>query len=383
MPTKKLSALAVPTLPPGEWRDAALPGLILRVGARRRTWTFRARVGGVGRRDILGHFPKMSLSAARDAGRELLNRFEHGAPAPTPISHPRSASALTLDALLDRYEKLRLREGHRTKTLTGAMRTLRAGLKPWLGLPVSEFTKADLRAARDAIVERGALMQANRLLAYLGPVLRWAAQEDLIAHNFVGDLRKAPERKRDRVLTRAELVAIWRACDGGPGRVSQAFGRMVRFLLVTAQRRDEAASLCHGDIVKGIWRQTANKADRAHSLALPPLALHLVGQREPQALVFAGGNGKIGGFSKLKRGLDKASGVTDWRLHDLRRSAATYMQELGIQPDVIRAILNHAIAGVSGVYLRAELEQAKATALIAWSAEIERLVAAPNTRAAA
>jgi hypothetical protein len=180
MPTKKLSALAVPTLPPGEWRDAALPGLILRVGARRRTWTFRARVGGVGRRDILGHFPKMSLSAAREAGRELLNRFEHSAPIPTSIPHPRSASALTLDALLDRYEKLRLREGHRTKTLTGAMRTLRAGLKPWLGLPASEFTKADLRAARDAIVERGALMQANRLLAYLGPVLRWAAQEDLI-----------------------------------------------------------------------------------------------------------------------------------------------------------------------------------------------------------
>ena len=111
MPTKKLSALAVPTLPPGEWRDAALPGLILRVGARRRTWTFRARVGGVGRRDILGHFPKLSLSAAREAGRELLNRFEHSAPIPTSIPHPRSASALTLDTLLDRYEKLRLREG--------------------------------------------------------------------------------------------------------------------------------------------------------------------------------------------------------------------------------------------------------------------------------
>jgi hypothetical protein len=65
--------------------------------------------------------------------------------------------------LLERYEKLRLREGHRTKTLTTAMRTLRAGLRPWLGLPAAEFGKADLRAARDAIVERGALMQANRL----------------------------------------------------------------------------------------------------------------------------------------------------------------------------------------------------------------------------
>ena len=56
-------------------------------------------------------------------------------------------------------------------------------------------------------------MQANRLLGYLGPVLRWAAQEDLIPTNFVPDLRKAPERKRDRVLSRAELAAIWHACD--------------------------------------------------------------------------------------------------------------------------------------------------------------------------
>jgi Arm DNA-binding domain len=172
MPTKKLSALAVPTLPPGEWRDAALPGLILRVGARRRTWTFRARVGGVDRRDILGHSPGMSLSAAREAGRDLLARLESGAPAPAPTPHPRAGSALTLGALLERYEKLRLREGHRTKTLATAMRTLRAGLRPWLSLPAAEFSKADLRAARDAIVERGALMQANRLLGYLGPVCR-------------------------------------------------------------------------------------------------------------------------------------------------------------------------------------------------------------------
>ena len=98
--------------------------------------------------------------------------------------------------------------------------------------------------------------------------------------------------------------------------MSQAFGRMVRFLLVTAQRRDEAASLRHGDIVRGVWKQTDNKSNRPHTLALPSLALNLVGQGESQALVFAGGNGKISGFSKLKRALDKASGVSGWRLHE-------------------------------------------------------------------
>ena len=69
---------------------------------------------------------------------------------------------------------------------------------------------------------------------------------------------------------------------------------MVRFLLVMAQRRDEAASLKHGDILDGTWRQTENKSSRPHSLALPPLALPLVG-REARDLVFGGR------FQKMER----------------------------------------------------------------------------------
>ena len=71
---------------------------------------------------------------------------------------------------------------------------------------------------------------------------------------------------------------------------------MVRFLLVTAQRRDEAASLRFGHILDGIWRQAENKASRPHSLTLPPLALALVGQGEARDYVFAGRVGKIGGL---------------------------------------------------------------------------------------
>ena len=146
--------------------------------------------------------------------------------------------------------------------------------------------------------------------------------------------------------------------------MSQAFGRMVRFLLVTAQRRDEAASLRHGDITRRRLEAepTTSRAARMRSPSPRSRSISSA-EGEPQALVFGGGNGKISGFSKLKRGLDKASGVEGWRLHDLRRSAATHMQELGIAPDTIRAILNHAMPGVGGVYMRAELEAAKRDAL--------------------
>jgi integrase len=101
--------------------------------------------------------------------------------------------------------------------------------------------------------------------------------------------------------------------------------------------------------------------------------LQQVGHGEANALVFAGVKGEISGFSKLKRRLDKLAGVTGWRLHDLRRSAATHMQELGVRNEIVQAVLNHAIPGVGGVYLRAELEGEKAEALRAWAAELERI----------
>jgi integrase len=80
-------------------------------------------------------------------------------------------------------------------------------------------------------------------------------------------------------LSKPEIRAIWKACrDLGPHEVAKNYGRMVRFLLLTAQRRDEAASLKFGDILDGTWRQVENKASRPHSIPLPPLARALVGQ---------------------------------------------------------------------------------------------------------
>ena len=132
----------------------------------------------------------MGLQAARDAARKLIERVESGAaPQPAPV-HPRSA--LTLGGLIDKYETLRQAEGHRTKMLAGSMASLRQHLEPWLSVPAAQFSKADLRAARDALVEAGTLVAANRLLGYLGPVMRWGAQEDLIPANFVRDIRKFP-----------------------------------------------------------------------------------------------------------------------------------------------------------------------------------------------
>jgi integrase len=316
----------------------------------------------------------MGIAEARVAARKAAERLDSGAAPVAPQSHPRSADVLTLGDLIDRYEALRTKEGGRIRSLPEAMSSLRRNLQPYLALPAVEFSKADLRAARDKTAERG-IIAANRLIAYLGPVMRWAAEEDLITANFVGAVRRSPEQERTRKLTDAEIVAVWRACtELGNGDVAQSYGRMVRFLLITAQRRDEAASLRYGHILNGTWRQTENKSDRPHSIPLPSLALELVGQGEARALVFAGRFGKFSGYSKLKAALDEASGVTGWALHDLRRTAASRMQALRVPNHVVELILNHALPGIGGVYLQAELEDQKAEALASWATALSRLV---------
>ena len=139
--------------------------------------------------------------------------------------------------------------------------------------------------------------------------------------------------------------------------------------------RNEAASLRHGDILDGTWRQADNKASRPHSLKLPRLALDLVGKGQAQDLVFGGTGGRrLRGFSNFKHTLDQETKVSGWRLHDLRRTAATRMQTFGVRNEVVGAVLNHALAGVAGVYLRAELEAQKAEALSLWATALERIV---------
>jgi integrase len=351
-----------------------MPGLIFRVGARRRTWSFRFHSGGSYHRQLLGHFPVMSLADAREAARRLITRLDSGAPAEVPAPHPRATAGLTLGGLLDRYEAMRLREGQRIKTLAKSMRVLRQHLKPYLGLPATEFSKNDLRSVRDGMA--GTTAAANRLLASLSPALKWASEEDLIAVNFVSAIRRTKLTARKRVLNKAEIAAVWHACDklGRADGVTQSYSRLIRFLLLTGQRLDEAASLKHGHILGGIWRQVENKSDRPHTLPLPELGLELIGQGEARDYVFPGRVGKIGNFSKLKRRLDKTSGVTDWRVHDLRRTAASMMQDLGVPNHVVEAILNHALPGVAAVYLRAELEKQKAQALATWATALGEIV---------
>ena len=117
--------------------------------------------------------------------------------------------------------------------------------------------------------------------------------------------------------------------------------------------------------------RTKNK--RSHSVPLSMQALDILRttpMRANRDLLFGEGKGSFSGWSRSKQRLDQRSGVGDWTLHDLRRSAVTGMAELGCQPHVIEAVVNHVSghkAGVAGIYNRATYAAEKRVALQMWA----------------
>ncbi len=356
-----------------DYNDNSVAGLTLRIGKKRRTWTLRFRDrSGKYVREPLGYYSPGSpthvgIAEARRKARDTLDRIAVGVPVTAqPVVKP--ADAPTLQVLCDRYEKARLASSHQVKTFKHSMKCIRIGLADYLDLPARSFTRADLRACRDSMAENGRTW-GNRFLSYASGMFSWAVENDLVEHNYCRDLKREPEKVRDRVLSLDELAAIWNAADRlGDGPTRASYGRMVRLLVLTGARLGEAVSLRHGDVLGHIWKQTANKSSRPHRLPLPKQALALIGSGSARDLAFPSSAGtRLVDHGKRKEEFDAASGVENWVVHDIRRSFATHLLEAGTNPMVVDILLNHSQKGVWKNYFHATLEKEKAEALQNWA----------------
>jgi integrase len=161
------------------------------------------------------------------------------------------------------------------------------------------------------------------------------------------------------------------------------FGPLFQLLLVLGQREDEIAGMRWSDLdlVRGVWTlpREASKSDRLNQVPLPALARQIIEQlpRTGSELVFSTtGSTPVSGFSKAKKRCDQLSGVTGWRLHDLRRTVASGMARLKVEPWVVEKVLNHQtgqLSGVAGVYNRWGYFDEKQEALERWATDLQRI----------
>jgi integrase len=253
--------------------------------------------------------------------------------------------------------------------------------KPWAGRSIHEVSKRDVVEVVTAIEQRGAPVAANKALKAIKTFLRWCVGRAVLDQSPAeGVPLPSKEVARDRVLDDSELARVILAAReiGGP------YGGIVELLALTGQRREEVARLQREelDLAQRVWTlpKSRTKNAKTHVVHLSHQSMAVLKHADqPGPYVFSLlGTKPFREFSRAKRRLDQLSGVTDWRLHDLRRTCVSGMARLGVAPHVADKILNHqagTISGVAAVYQRHEFLSERKEALERWAAHVAHIVA--------
>jgi integrase len=380
-------------LPPGAadkiFFDDGLSGFGLRVrDGGKRTWIAQYRVGTKQRRVTLGTVENLDAQAARQRAKDVLSKVHLGGDPQTEKAERRAQASVTVGVMVERYLAERAAKRLKPRSFEEVERHLKKHWSALSGLPIRSVMRSDVAAQLGRIAKDNGPFASNRARAALSAFFSWAIGEGLVdATPVLGTNKATEEISRDRVLRDEELAAIWNEAGGGD------YGAIVRLLILTGQRREEVGGMLRSeiDLEKRVWRIDAERTKNglAHDLPLSSPAVEILRARERsgRALAFGSREGPFQGWSNAKSALDRrvltklretgADGaLKPWRLHDIRRTVATRMADLGVQPHVIEAVLNHISghkAGVAGVYNRATYAAEKRHALDLWGAHLESL----------
>lgn len=343
----------------------------------------------------LSHTLAEARVAARSAAVMLAKGEDPAAAKVAAKQPPADPEANTLRRHAELFIKLACKGKNRT--WAEQERQLKVNVYPVLGgRDIATVTKRDIIELIDAIAhdeKRPAPIMANRVLATLRRFWNWLIGRGVVdVSPCAGIPRPAAERTRDRVLTWDELAAVWRAS----GEQGAPFGTLFQMLILTAQRREEVTGLARRelDTDQAVWTIPAARAKngKEHHVPLSAPVLALIASVKSIGnkgwLFTTTGETPVSGHSKAKARLDKALAFDDdaqWTLHDLRRTAATGMAELGENPATIEAILNHVSgtrSGVAGIYNRYDLAEEKRQAMTAWGRFLTDIVLHDKRRAA-
>jgi integrase len=384
-----VKSTAALTLPPGKTDlvvfDDAFPGFGMRLrSGGSRNWIYQYAVGNQQRRMVIGKAGALALEEARTLAARLHAQTKLGTDPAGVKDDSDAKSGETFAACLKLYLERRRREPRfRPSTYREIERHLVRNLKALHGLHIA---KVDRRAIAIELARLTAVapVQANRTRASLVKFLSWCAGEGFIDSNPAQFTNKNPEASRSRCLGDGELAKLWQALP------ESDFGDVVRLLLLCGARKSEIGGLAWSEVDLSTGR-IALPASRAktHQARFIPISatMRAILEARPQTndrdYVFGRGRG-FSGWSQAKNRLDAVVKLPAWTIHDIRRSVATGMGQLGIPPFVIEGVLGHvgSRGGVAGIYNRAQYETEKATALARWDAYLADVLANKKTNVA-
>jgi integrase len=344
-----------------------------------RSWIFQYKRGGRSNRLTLGGFPALSAEAARKQAEKLRGRIASGEDPAADRRDRRAKDSVTMRSVVTEFLAAKAPD-YAPKSFIEAERYLTQA--PYFGglhsRPLDAIELRDVAAAITRIKRESGNAAAQRARGVLVTFFVWAMRQGLCQANPVINTENPTTKPRERVLTPDELVSIWKACG------DDHYGKVIRLLILTGCRRAEIGDMAWSelDFERGTWTipKARAKTDKARVIPLLPMMVAII--RSVPKLVSTDqifGGGRSHGFTMWaigKAALDARAKVTDWVVHDVRRSVATLMSEqLAVQPHIVELVLGHEFrTGVQARYNRAPYEAPIRDAYLRWHDYLKILI---------
>ena len=376
--------------------DSGADGLALRITDRgAKTWCISYHFpDDQGRpkhhRYTIGPWPAIRLTQAREEARKVKAEVRAGIDPKVARAGEQTAARAkaqanarsTFQAIAENYINRECSRLKRGREYDAAIR--RELLPTWGARPIADLRRPHLIELTDALLDAGKPMAAYRVYEIAKRILNWAVERgEIEASPFATMKPPAPKVMRDRVLKPEEIKPVWEAW----GAMDYPFGPLGKLLLMTAQRLNEVARMQWSEINRNnsLWVIAADrtKSGRETEVPLSSLALEILDDLPRYAdgdylFTTTGGRRPVSGFNKMKTRTDKLSGVTGWRLHDLRRTARTGLAELGVPEIITEMVMNHAPRNtLAKIYNRHEYAVEKRDALERWALRLREITEPP------
>jgi integrase len=317
----------------------------------------------------------LSLADARVLSAEAIRQAKQGI---DPRAAKQEAKVAQMVAKADSFGAVAFRylehdETTKLRTIAQVRDCLTRIIIPLMGdTPIKDIERPDVVIVLDKIAKQNGRARANHALSVIGQVMDFYCDRN---KGYNPPRLKKLRRKipsRDRILTDDEIKRVWNVGD-----------RFSQFLLLTTARRNEVAAMQWKEIDGSDWILPATRNMKTGLDCVRPLsqaALALLPERgADDDYIFEGTPGKpLQSFSLAKVRLDKASGVTGWRYHDLRRTGRTLLSKAGVSVDHAERCLGHVIGGIRGVYDRWEFRDEKKHAFEVLAQQIALIVNPPK-----
>jgi integrase len=379
--------------------DRDVPGFGVRVSeAGLRTFILITRFPGSSNptRRAIGEYPAMSLETARSQARHWRDLVRKGIDPKTEeerlrrleLRKQQTTFAVVADEYLERHVG-----GHRRAK--NSEREIRSELiAQWGERPIASITREDVVLLVDGVARRPAPYLAHLVLGHARSLFNWAINRGTYGLETSPFDRIKPaaligaKRPRQRVLSDAELAAVWHASE----KLGYPFGPLYQLLLLTGARKSEVsdARWREFDLAKKIWTVPPErfKSNASHLVLLSDAAVAIIEaiprfNKGDHLFTTTYGEKPIAGFSNGKARLDKlmteqlGSSPPPWVIHDIRRTVRTRLASLRVPDMVAEMVIGHGRKGLQRVYDQHTYEAEMREALELWAARLRDIVTPP------